>query len=78
MATQERMDTPSTPDRTNAYTSDYHAPSGGTDTPEPQHYPEATEDDKRGCSLVTIFLGISAFVIIALILWRVAIVMGMI
>ena len=77
MATQPN-DLPATKDAATIYTTDAHSSSGPTETPEPRHYPEPTEETKQGASFVTIFLIISAVVVLALILWRVAVMMSVI
>lgn len=61
---------PSTKNPATIYTTDVHSSSGATDTPEPHHYPERTEEDKQGTSFVSIFLGISAFILVVLVVWR--------
>lgn len=76
MATTPPTELPSTKNPATIYSTDVHSGAGPTDTPPVQHYPERTEEDKQGTSFVTIFLAISAFILVALVVWRLLIVMA--
>ncbi len=76
MATTPPTELPATKNPATIYSTDVHSTAGPTDTPDVQHYPERTEEDKQGTSFVTIFLAISAFILVALVVWRLLIVMS--
>jgi hypothetical protein len=76
MATPSPTELPAAKNPATIYSTDVQSSTGPTDTPEVQHYPERTKEDKQGTSFVTLFLAISAFILVVLVVWRLLIVMA--
>jgi hypothetical protein len=76
MATPSPTELPATKNPATIYSTDVQSSAGPTDTPEVQHYPERTEEGEQGTSFVTLFLAISAFILVVLVVWRLLIVMA--